>query len=240
MISAVCSFPSIKDAVQAVVEILQCSIPVARIELLDELSMAITNDYSKLNYPVTPSLFFEFHGSEAIAKAQTELVEDIVKMNCSSSFIWADDLESRNKLWQARHQIYYATLAQKPGYKCLVTDVCVPISKLTEMVTETQELINKSGIFGSIIGHVGDGNFHTQLLYNPVDEKEVSIVHDLEEKIILHALSVEGTCTGEHGIGIGKRAYLETELGKNGIQAMKLIKNAFDPQNIMNPGKIFL
>lgn len=238
MIAAVSAFKSIHDAVSAVVEILQNNIPVARIELLDELSVAISNEYSNLNYPVSPCLFFEFHGSEEVVKVQTRQVEDIIKSSYDSNFIWAQDPDSRNKLWHARHQIYYATLAQKPGHKCMVTDVCVPISKLTEMVVKTQEDIKHSKILGSIIGHVGDGNFHTQLLFDPQNEKEIEAAHAVENKITMRALSLSGTCTGEHGIGIGKIAHLETEYGKVGIQAMISIKKAFDPLNIMNPGKV--
>ncbi|GBM56172.1 putative D-lactate dehydrogenase, mitochondrial [Araneus ventricosus] len=238
MVSAICSFPTIQNAVQTVVHILQSSIPLARIELLDEISMGISCSYSKLDYPIAPSLFLEFHGNEESTKAQAKEVEEIVKMNDGSNFIWSANAEERNKLWKARHDIYYATLAQKPGYKSVVTDVCVPISKLTEIIVKTKEDIMNSGLYGTVVGHVGDGNFHTQLLYDPENKKEFAIAHELENKISQRALSLNGTCTGEHGIGVGKMSFLQEELGEVGIRTMRFLKQALDPQNLMNPGKV--
>ncbi|GBM56179.1 putative D-lactate dehydrogenase, mitochondrial [Araneus ventricosus] len=183
MVSAICSFPTIQNAVQTVVHILQKSIPLARIELLDEVSMEISYSYSKLDYPVAPSLFLEFHGNEESVKTQAKEVEEIVKMNDGSNFLWSANAEERNKLWKARHDIHYATLARKPGYKSVVTDVCVPISKLTEIIVKTKEDIMNSGLLGTIVGHVGDGNFHAQLLYDPENKEEFAIAHGLKNKI---------------------------------------------------------
>ncbi|GIY02126.1 probable D-lactate dehydrogenase, mitochondrial [Caerostris darwini] len=220
MVSAICSFPTIQNAVQSVVHILQSNIPLARIELLDE------------------NLFLEFHGSEESVKTQAKDVEEIVKMDEGSNFIWSANAEERNKLWKARHDIYYATLAHKPGCKSVTTDVCVPISKLTDIIMKTKEDISNSGLVGTIIGHVGDGNFHTQLLYDPQNEQELNIAHEIENKISKRALLLNGTCTGEHGIGVGKISFLEEELGEIGIKTMRAIKQALDPQNLMNPGKV--
>ncbi|GIY32025.1 probable D-lactate dehydrogenase, mitochondrial [Caerostris extrusa] len=238
MVSAICSFPTIQNAVQSVVHILQSSIPLARIELLDEKSMAMSCSYSNLDYPIAPSLFLEFHGSEESVKTQAKDVEEIVKMDEGSNFIWSANGEERNKLWKARHDIYYATLAHKPGCKSVTTDVCVPISKLTDIIMKTKEDISNSGVVGTIIGHVGDGNFHTQLLYDPQNEQELNIAHEIENKISKRALLLNGTCTGEHGIGVGKISFLEEELGEIGIKTMRSIKQALDPQNLMNPGKV--
>ncbi|XP_054724970.1 probable D-lactate dehydrogenase, mitochondrial [Uloborus diversus] len=238
MVSAISSFSSVENAVNAAVQMLQCSIPVAKMELLDELSMEISNNYSNLNYPVTPCLFLEFHGSEKSIKAEIEQVEEVIRENHGGNIIWADNLEQRNLIWKARHQIYYATLAQKPGHKCVVTDVCVPISKLTKIISETKKDIDASGILGTIIGHVGDGNFHTQLLFDPKNEREFEIAHQLEDRISKRALSLNGTCTGEHGIGIGKMSFLEQEYGDVGLKTMQSIKRILDPKNIMNPGKV--
>ncbi|GFQ96213.1 probable D-lactate dehydrogenase, mitochondrial [Trichonephila clavata] len=214
MISAICSFPTIQDAVQSVVNVLQCSIPVARIELMDEVSMAISCSYSNLDYPLTPSLFLEFHGSEESVKNQAKEVEEITKINKGSNFLWSSNAEERSKLWKARHEIFYAVLAQKSGYKVVTTDVCVPISQLTKMVVKTKEDIMNSGLLGAIVGHVGDGNFHTLLLYDPQNKKEIDMVHTLENRITRRALLFHGTCTGEHGIGVGKMSFLEEEIGQ--------------------------
>ncbi|KAG8180475.1 hypothetical protein JTE90_026637 [Oedothorax gibbosus] len=238
MVSATCSFPTIANAVETVVQILQNNIRIARIELLDDVSMAISCSYSGLSYPIAHSLFLEFHGTEESVKAEADQVEEIIKMNEGSNFSWSADAEERNKLWKARHEIYYATLAQKPGYKSIITDTCVPISNLTEMITKTKEDVSESGLLGTIIGHVGDGNFHTQLLYDPKNKEEFELARTVEHKISERALSMNGTCTGEHGIGIGKMSFLEQELGPVGIQTMQLIKRALDPQNLMNPGKM--
>ncbi|GFS49467.1 probable D-lactate dehydrogenase, mitochondrial [Nephila pilipes] len=238
MVSAICSFPTIQNAVQSVVNILQSSIPMARIELLDEVSMAISCSYSNLDYPLTPSLFLEFHGSEESVKNQAEEVEEIMKIYQGSNFMWSTSIEERNKLWKARHEIFYAILAQKPGYKVVTTDVCVPISQLTKMIVKTKEDIMNSGLLGPIVGHVGDGNFHTLLLYDPENEKEIEMAHTLENRISRRALLLHGTCTGEHGIGVGKMSFLEDEMGQVGMQVMRSVKQALDPQNLMNPGKV--
>lgn len=239
MVSSVCSFPSIKAAVDATIETLQSSIPVAKIELLDEIAIEASNKYNNLDHKVAPTLFIEFHGNEADVETCAELVGEITKSHGGSEFIWAKDTEIRNKLWKARHQIFYATLALRPGSKSFVTDCCVPISHLTELIVETKQDIKNSGIIGPILGHVGDGNFHSILLFNPESEDEFRKAKNLSVAMAERALRLNGTCTGEHGIGMGKISLLEKEYGPDGISVMKQLKRSLDPKNIMNPRKVF-
>jgi D-lactate dehydrogenase (cytochrome) len=237
MSAAVCSFESLEGAVSTVIMTIQSGIPVARIELLDEVQMDAVNRYSGLEYPVRPTLFFEFHGTEAGVREQAEAVGDITGQMGGSDFAWATRAEERNRLWQARHDAYYACLAMRPGAKGWATDVCVPISRLAECILETRRDIDASGLLVAIVGHVGDGNFHLCFVLDPDDADEMARAESVNERMVVRALEMGGTCTGEHGVGYGKMAFLEREHGE-AMDVMRHIKLALDPQDIMNPGKI--
>ena len=237
MSAAVCSFPSVEDACNTTILTMQTGIPVARIELLDADTVKAVNDYSNLNNPEQPLLLLEFHGSEAGVAEQAEMFGEIASEFGGSGFKWVTTTEERNQLWQARHDTYWAVKALRPGKEGISTDVCVPISRLAECVTETQRDISESGLFGPVVGHVGDGNFHCLLLVDPEDQEEIRRAEEVIERMAMRALSMEGTCTGEHGIGQGKRRFVRLEHGA-GADIMKSIKNAIDPDNIMNPGKV--
>ena len=236
--AAVCSFPSIESAVKTVIETIQFGASVARIELLDDAQMDAINRYSKTNYPVAPTLFFEFHGSsDRHVSEQAEFVQSIAEEHGASSFQWATRLEDRDKLWEARHAAYYATIALRPGSKGLATDACVPISRLAECILETQQ-DNRSAQFpATLVGHAGDGNFHCVYAFDPENEAELAEAKRLAGRIATRALAMGGTCTGEHGIGYGKMKYLEAEHGP-AVEVMRTIKRALDPDNRMNPGKM--
>lgn len=235
--SAVCAFPDMESAVNTVIMICQSGIPVARMELLDALQLDACNKYSDLDYTVAPTLFFEFHGTTNGIEEQVNQVRDIAAEFGSSDFKWATKTEDRNKLWQARHDAYYAGLALRPNSKGIATDVCVPISRLADCILETQKDIAESGIIAPLVGHVGDGNFHLVMVVDPDDADEMARAEALNDRMVQRALDMDGTCTGEHGVGYGKMAYLEAEHGE-GISVMRNIKHALDPKNIMNPGKI--
>lgn len=235
--AAVCSFPDMESAVNTVILTIQSGIPVARIELLDDVQMDACNRYSDLDYPVQPTLFFEFHGSEQSVVEQVEQVQAIAGDFGAAEFRWASKAEERSKLWQARHDAYYAGIALKPGAKGIATDVCVPISRLAECILETRKDIAESGLTAPIVGHVGDGNFHLVIVVNPDDTEEMARAEALNERMVMRALSMDGTCTGEHGVGYGKIGFLEAEHGE-ALSVMRDIKRALDPGNIMNPGKI--
>ncbi|MBO6521174.1 MAG: FAD-binding protein [Rhodospirillales bacterium] len=237
MSAAVCSFPDLESAVNTVILTIQSGIPVARIELLDEVQMDACNKYSGLDYPVQPTLFFEFHGSEKGVVEQVEQVEAIAADFGAAEFKWARKAEDRNKLWQARHDAYYAGIALRPGGKGIATDVCVPISRLAECILETKKDVVESGLIAPIVGHVGDGNFHLVIVVDPDDEDEMARAEALNERMVMRALAMDGTCTGEHGVGYGKIGFLEAEHGE-ALSVMRDIKRALDPGNIMNPGKI--
>lgn len=237
MSAAVCSFPGIEGAVDTVIETIQMGVPVARIELLDELQMEACNNYSDLEYPVAPTLFLEFHGSEASVAEQAETVQILATENGAGDFQWATRTEDRNHLWQARHDAAYAALSLRPGAKMWATDVCVPISKLAECILETKEDLAESFLMAPLVGHVGDGNFHLVFLFDPNDERELAEVERLNERLVLRALALDGTCTGEHGVGYGKLNFLTAEHGE-AVSLMRGIKKALDPANIMNPGKV--
>jgi D-lactate dehydrogenase (cytochrome) len=237
MASAVASFPSLEAAVSTVITTIQCGVPIARIELLDEVQMDAVNRYSNLNYPVQPTLLFEFHGTEAGVNEQTEMVKSIADEHGAPDFQWARNSEDRIRLWQARHDAYYASLALRPGAKGMATDVCVPISRLAECILETRADIEASGILAPIVGHVGDGNFHLVLIMDQDDADEVARAKALNERMIMRAIDMDGTCTGEHGVGFGKIDFLVAEHGE-ALSVMRALKFAFDPGNIMNPGKI--
>lgn len=235
--SAVCSFPDLASAINTVILVIQCGIPIARIELLDEVQMAATNSYSDLSYPEVPTLFFEFHGSEASVSEQATSAGDIAKDFGGKNFQWATKTEDRNKLWQARHDVYFSALALRPGAKVMATDVCVPISRLADCILETRTDIDNCGMIAPIVGHVGDGNFHVSVLLDTNDEEEMRTIKAFNERLIMRALAMDGTCTGEHGVGSGKIDFLTAEHGE-GVSLMRTLKIALDPDNIMNPGKV--
>lgn len=236
--AAVCPFSSLEEAVNMVIMTIQCGIPIARIELLDENQMDAVNQFSKLNYEVTPTLFFEFHGTSTGVAEQVEMVKDIAADFGGINFQWASLQEDRDRLWSARHNAYYAALAMRPGCKGVSSDACVPISRLAEAIMETKKDMEASTLYGTIVGHVGDGNFHALFVFDPENEAELAEAKRLNKRIVERAIAMEGTCTGEHGIGHGKMKYLEAEYGPAGLEVMRSLKKALDPKNIMNPGKI--
>ena len=239
IMSAVCQFSDLESAVLTSQEVIQYGVPIARIEMLNKDQMDLVINYSKLtDYEAVPTLFFEFHGSEESNKENIKIVEELSKNNNGSDFKWAETLEDRNKLWQARHDCYYSVKAQGNNFKVYSTDVCVPISNLVECINFTEEEIKKLGLKAPMVGHVGDGNFHAIIGYDPNKEGEYEKIKTLSNKLIDKTLELEGTITGEHGIGLHKKAYLLKEHGDN-IPLMKSIKRSIDQNNIMNPGKIF-
>ena len=237
VLAAVCPFPDLESAVSTVILTIQSGIPVARIELLDEAQMDAVNKYSKLDYTVKPTLFFEFHGSDAGVREQVENVKAIAADFGADDFQWATKPEDRNKLWQARHDAYYAAIALRSGCRGIATDVCVPISKLAECILETRKDIDASGLCAPIVGHVGDGNFHIVFVVDPDNADEMKRAEDVNARMVMRAIALDGTCTGEHGVGYGKIDFLTAEHGE-ALVAMRAVKQALDPQNIMNPGKI--
>jgi D-lactate dehydrogenase (cytochrome) len=239
--AAICQFPTLAGAVESVISIMQAGIPVARIELLDEVQVAASIAYSKLaGLDLLPTLLFEFHGAPASVEEQARMAEDITAGFDARGFQWATDAADRNLLWKARHDAYWAGLAIKPGHKGLATDAIVPISRLADLVLGAKQDIEASGLTAPIVGHVGDGNFHTVILIDPADPAALDRAYALDGKIVARALSLGGSCTGEHGIGIGKREFLEQEVGPEVLAVMRSVKAALDPKGILNPGKIFL
>lgn len=238
IISAVCSFDSIKQACEAVILTIQTGVPVARIELLDEVQVGACNAYSKLSLDVKPTLFLEFHGSENYCAEQIEMFKDIAAEYGSNDFKAATKTEDRNILWKARHDAYWAGCDLAPGMAHLSTDVCVPISNFADCVTQTKQDILDSGLIGPIVGHAGDGNFHVLISFDESSAEDNKKVANFLDRLAARALHFEGTCTGEHGIGLGKAKYMFAEHGA-GLNYMFTIKQAMDPNNIMNPGKIF-
>ncbi|OQM77649.1 FAD-binding oxidoreductase [Manganibacter manganicus] len=233
----VCPFPTLEAASRAVIATIQMGIPVARIELVNALQMRAMKNYSKLDYPESPCLFVEFHGTDAGVAEQAETFGMIAEENGGGPFHWTALAEERNKLWKARHDSYWATLTLRPGAKSLSTDVCVPISRLAECVAETEADIEEMGLIAPIVGHAGDGNFHAMALMDPNDPDEIALVERFVARLNRRAIAMDGTCTGEHGIGQGKTGFLRHELG-HGVDVMRTIKQALDPLNILNPGKI--
>ena len=233
------SFPSVKDATDAVIMTVQAGIPVARIEFLDVAQVKAVNSYSKTNLPEAPLLLLEFHGSEKSVKEQSELFSEIASDFGGNDFEWTSNNEERNKLWKARHDAYWSCRSVRPEAEIYSTDVCVPISKLSDCITETIEDMEKNELIGPIVSHAGDGNFHVALLIDKNSKTELDKLDSFLIRISERAIRMDGTCTGEHGIGQGKRKYMLKELG-NAVDVMKKVKNAFDPKKIMNPGKIFL
>jgi D-lactate dehydrogenase (cytochrome) len=237
--SGICPFPSVEAACNAAILTIQSGIPVARIELLDEMQVKASNAYSKLTLPETPMLFVEFHGSQASVAEQAERFGEIARELGGGPFEWATKAEDRTRLWQARHDAYWAIMGLRPGVRALSTDVCVPISRLAECVTQSQRDVKANRLLAPIVGHVGDGNFHMLLLIDQNDADEVERAKAFLERLVDRALAMDGTCTGEHGIGQGKMKYLPAEHGEPALAAMRALKRALDPLDIMNPGKIF-
>lgn len=235
--AAVCDFPSVEAAVNTVIMAVQMGVPMARMELIDTLSMQALNQYSQLGLPEKPHLFMEFHGSEASVAEQSETLKELATDMGGGDFQWSTKTEDRNKLWHARHNAFFATKALKPGFFGMSTDVCVPISKLAEAIKDTAEEAAEHGMFAPILGHVGDGNYHTLFLIDPAKPEELACAQKLSHNMNLRALKMGGTVTGEHGIGMGKMKYMADEHG-DAWSVMADIKRALDPQNIMNPGKV--
>ena len=239
IMSAVCHFPTLEDAVMTAQQVIQYGVPIARIEMLNADQMGISINYSKLkDIEAVPTLFFEFHGSESSNKENIKIVEELSKDNNGSSFKWAKDLEERNKLWQARWDVYYSVKALNNNGRVYSTDVCVPISKITECVKFAEEKAKEFGVRAPMVGHMGDGNFHVVLPYDPAKKEMYKQLRAFNGTLIRKALELEGTITGEHGVGLHKKEYL-LEQHPDSIPVMKSIKRTLDPNNIMNPGKIF-
>jgi D-lactate dehydrogenase (cytochrome) len=234
---AMCGFPSVKQAVDTTIATIQAGVPVARIELADALQMDAIVRYSKLDMPAVPTLWLEFHGSEASVAEQAETVQAIAADNGGAGFRWTTDPAERKKIWQARHDAAYAAKALRPGCQLWATDVCVPISRLTDCIVETQKDLAGSKLPAPIVGHVGDGNFHVAFVLDTSKPEEVAEANRINDRLIARALSMEGTCTGEHGVGYGKIDFLDDEHGE-AVSVMRTLKKALDPDNIMNPGKV--
>ena len=240
MSAAVCQFPSLAGAVETVIAVMQAGIPVARIEFLDEQMMEATIAYAKLEgYTARPTLFFEFHGSEAGVAEQAQMAEALAEEHGGAGFRWATNAEARNRLWKARHDAYWAALAYRPGHRVLTTDAIVPISRLAEAVLGARADIDASGFTAPMVGHVGDGNFHTTIMV-PDEPGALERAWALDRRIVSRALALGGSCSGEHGVGIGKREFLEIEHGPESLAVMRSLKTTLDPNGILNPGKMFL
>ena len=235
--SAVCTFPDVDSAVNTAIATIQYGIPIARMELLDEPQIDAINRYSKTDLTVAPTLFLEFHGTSRGVEEQSQMVQEIASESGGDNFEWTTNTEERSRLWQARHDAAYASKALRPDGEIWATDVCVPISHLAQCIRETQQDIRESKLMAPIVGHVGDGNFHLCLLVDKGDPEESQRAQDLHERMVMRALAMGGTCTGEHGIGYGKLDFLVAEHGE-AVSVMRTIKQALDPDNIMNPGKI--
>ncbi|MBT89507.1 MAG: 2-hydroxy-acid oxidase [Spirochaetales bacterium] len=239
IISGICHFNEVEEAVNSVKEIIQFGIPVARIELLNAEQMEISINYSQLSgLEIKPTLFFEFHGSESANVESIENVKDICETSNGFKFSWSKNFEERNKLWKARHDVYWSVKALKPNARVYATDACVPITKLAECIKFAESEIGKFNLKAPIIGHVGDGNFHVTVLYDPQNRDDFRIIREFSDKLVTKSLELGGTITGEHGIGLNKKEYLAMEHGSS-VPLMKLLKTSIDPKNIMNPGKIF-
>ncbi len=238
MSAAVCSFRNIDGAAKTVIQTLQAAVPIARSELLCALTMKALNAHNKTQHREQPTLLLEFHGTEAGVVEQAQMVQEIARENGGMDFQWATRPEERSKLWEARHNAYFACLQLKPGARAVSTDVCVPISRLAECVTETVRDLAKSTLPVPLFGHVGDGNFHLVILIDPQSRPEMDEAKAINARLIARALAMEGTCTGEHGIGMGKMESMRMELGDDMMDLMRDIKKVFDPDNLMNPGKV--
>ena len=236
--AAVCAFAELAGAVDTVIATIQSGVPIARVELLDALQIKAVNAYSKLDYPEAPTLFFEFHGTTAAVEEQARTVAEIAGGFGGGAFSWAIRPEDRNRLWSARHDVYWATKALRPGAEAKATDVCVPISRLADAILAARDDAAAAGLVAPIVGHVGDGNFHMTFLLDPNDKDEFARAAEVNARMVERAIAMGGTCTGEHGVGVGKIGYVEQEHGA-GVDLMRRIKRALDPDNLLNPGKIF-
>ena len=237
--AAICAFPSIEEAVNCTVQIKQCGVNIGRVEFMDANAVRAVNKYSNLTLKESPLLLFEFHGSSTGIQEQIELVKEISQDNNGADFEWASQLEERNRLWTARHNAYFASLQLRPGSRSITTDVCVPISNLAQCIIETSDDLAQLPLPWTIVGHVGDGNFHVLMMIDPESERERQLAEALNQRLVQRAITLEGSCTGEHGIGLHKMDFLRDEHGEDMIDLMRRIKQVFDPQNIMNPGKMF-
>ncbi|MFW7343486.1 FAD-linked oxidase C-terminal domain-containing protein [Pollutimonas sp. H1-120] len=236
--AAICNFPTLDAAVQSVIEVIQMGVPVARVEFMDAWAVKATNAYSKLALKESSLLLFEFHGSPAGVKEQAEIVQSITHDNGGMDFEWADRPEDRSRLWTARHNAYFAGLQLRPGCRSSTTDVCVPISRLAECVSETAAELDRASFPYTIVGHVGDGNFHVLMLLDPDNPQEWEESERLNQRLVERAIQMDGTCTGEHGVGLHKMEFMLAEHGQDALDLMDSLKKAFDPHNILNPGKI--
>jgi D-lactate dehydrogenase (cytochrome) len=237
--AAICSFPSIEAAVRTTIQVIQLGVPIARVELIDKNTVRMVNAYAKLGLREEPMLLMEFHGSPASVKEQAQTVQEIASDLGGNAFAWAETPEERTRLWTARHNAYFAAVQSKPGCRVISTDTCVPISKLADCLLDSVAEADASSIPYFLVGHVGDGNFHFGYLLDPNLPKEREVAEALNHQLVARALSLEGTCTGEHGVGLHKMDFLVTEAGVGAVDMMRTIKRALDPKNIMNPGKIF-
>jgi D-lactate dehydrogenase (cytochrome) len=237
--AAVCAFPTMGEAVRTVIETIQLGVPIARAEFVDALAIRAINRHSNLTLAESPTLFLEFHGTDASVKEQAERVQEIASEHGGSGFAWATRPEERNRLWAARHNAFFAMLQLKPGCRAVTTDVCVPISRLAECVVETEHDLRASSLPCPIVGHVGDGNFHVAILIDPAKPAELIEAERLNRRIVERALRLGGTCTGEHGVGLHKMEFMLEEHGADAVDVMRSLKHALDPHNLMNPGKIF-
>ncbi len=236
--AAVCSFPTIAAAVNTVIQTIQMGVPVARVEFVDESGVKAINKHDKLSLPEKPLLLFEFHGSEHGVQEQAEVVQQIADEHGAEGFEWATRPEDRSRLWQARHNAYFALLQLRPGSRAISTDCCVPISRLAECLLETKADCEREKIIHGIVGHVGDGNFHVQMLVDPNDPADIARAEAVNGRMVARAIAMDGTCTGEHGVGLHKIDFLVQEHGQGAIDVMRTLKHALDPNNILNPGKI--
>ena len=238
MSAAVCAFDSVDGCIDTVIQTIQSGVPIARCDIVCDKTIAAINKYKKTDYRVAPTVFFEFHGSQASVIEQAEAVQAIARENGGMDFQWATRPEERTQLWAARHNAYFAVLQTRPGSRAVSTDVCVPISRLAECVRESMEDVKSYVVPVPLLGHIGDGNFHLVFLIDPANPDELALAKQLNKRLVERAIRMEGTCTGEHGIGLGKQESLRAELGEDVIAVMRDIKRLFDPENLMNPGKV--
>ena len=237
-LAAVCAFPNVESAVTTASEVVQLGVQVGKMEFVNTAAIRAVNAFDAFDYAESPTLFFEFSGADGAVREQAELVRGLAADNGGTDFRWAETPEDRTRLWHARHEFHYALMAQRPGSRIWGTDVCVPISGLTECILLAEELAAEAPFPAASIGHVGDGNFHTAYLIDPNDPDELARAEELAESLARRAIALDGTCTGEHGVGYGKAKYMEAEFGDAGLSLMRMLKTAIDPSNLMNPGKI--
>lgn len=235
---AMCNFPTIKDAADVAIAAMLSGIQVSRVELLDEVQVRAINLANQKNLPEAPTLMFEFIGTEAYAREQTQIVQKIASEHNGSDFVFAEEPEAKKELWKIRKEALWACFAMAPGYEAMISDVCVPLSHLAELISRSKKELDASKLLCTVVAHAGDGNFHTLIMFDPSKEDQRREAERLNHIMVHTALSLDGTCTGEHGVGTGKMKYLEKELGIEALQTMKRIKTALDPNNIMNPGKL--